>query len=76
MSNEAKQLHQLFKSFYRHPKYSSETTLNLSNVYIKKLGFSDKIILELQNKNIIEQTDGNTGYKLTDEAIKDYMSIK
>lgn len=77
MSNEAIRLHSLFKQWYRDPKYCNHVNFigGLAYSFIKKNGFSDDVIKELIKNNIIEQ-DSETGYKLTEEAIKDYMTPK
>jgi hypothetical protein len=77
MSNEATKLHSLFKDNYRDPKYCHRDKFisGLTYTYIKKNGFDDNTITELLNSNIVEQYD-NDAYRLTQEAIKDFMSPK
>lgn len=78
ISNEATKLHSLFKENYRDPKYCHRDKFinGLAYSFIKKNGFDDNAIKELLNNNIIEEYDDNEGYRMTQEAIKEYMSPK
>jgi hypothetical protein len=75
LSNEATQLHQFFKKWYFNPKYSSVPIKGLNYTFIQNNGFAEEVILELQENSIIEKTEGN-GYKMTQEAIKNFMGYK
>lgn len=75
MSSKAMQLHSVFKQWYRDPKYCNyNITRGISYSFIKKQGFNDTTIAELLNNNIIEEYM-NKSYRLTQEAIKDYMMV-